>query len=109
MTYLIALLIFLLITTAIWFVAVAIYNTLFTGPDLRRGPNFAVAGCVSILLVALISLVPFPAGYLLSLVVWGLAAWGMLDLPRLRGGVLFCLLAALSFLSRLAILGVLSY
>jgi hypothetical protein len=104
MTYLLALLIFLVINTGIWFVAVAVYRSLLAGPDLRHSPTFAGASTVSITLVTLISPVPFPAGYLLSLGVWALAAWGMMELSRPRAGVLFVLLAALSFISRLAIL-----
>lgn len=108
MSYLAALLIFLLITTVIWFVAVAVYRALAGGLDLSHSPNFVVASCVSILLVTLLSLVPFPAGYLLSLGVWWLASKNLLELPLSRAAILFLVLAALSFLSRLAILGALS-
>jgi hypothetical protein len=109
MTYLLALLIFLVINAATWFVAVAVYQFLLGGPDLRHSPTFVGASTVSITLVTLISPVPSPAGYLLSLGVWALASWGMLELSRLRAGVLFFLLGALSFISRLAILGALHY
>jgi hypothetical protein len=109
MTYLLALLIFLAITTATWFVGVAVYQSLLGGPDLRHDANFAGAACASILLVTLATPVPFPAGYLLSLVVWWLAARNFLALPLPRAVALFLVLAALSFLSRLAILGVLNY
>ena len=53
--------------------------------------------------------IPFPAGFLLSLVVWWLAAKNFLALTLPRAVALFLVLAALSFLSRLAILGVLNY
>ncbi len=109
MTYLLAILIFLAITTVTWFVAVAIYQSLLGGPDLRHDANFGGAACASILLVTLVTPVPFPAGYLLSLVVWWLAAKTFLALPLPRAVVLFLVLAALSFLSRLAILGVLDF
>jgi hypothetical protein len=109
MVYLAALLIFALITVAIWFAAVALYHFLAGGPDLRQNPNFAGASAVSILLVTLLSFVPFPWGYLLSLVVWGLAAKAGLELPPGRALLLFLLLAALSMVSRMVILGVLSF
>ena len=109
MTYLLAILIFLAITTANWLIGVAIYQSLLTGPGLRHDANFAGAGCASVLLVTLIFFAPFPWGYYFSLAVWALAARGMLELPWLRAIALFVILAALSFLSRLAILGVLSY
>lgn len=108
MSYLAALFIFAAVATGTWFVGVAVYQTLFPTPDLRSAPGFVGAGWVSILLVTLASLVPFPIGYLLSLGVWAFAAWGILGLPCTRGGVLFGTLAVLSFLSRLAILGALS-
>jgi hypothetical protein len=108
MPYLAALLIFLAIAAATWFVGVAIYHSLFPVPDVRGNPNFTTASCVSILLVTLTSFAPFPWGYLFALGVWALAVWGILELPRLGGSVLFAVLAALSYLSRLAILGVLS-
>ena len=109
MTHLLALLIFFAITTLTWFVGVAIYQSLLGRPDLRHDANFVGASCVSILLVTLISFAPFPWGYYFSLAVWALAARGMLELPWHRAGSLFVILAALSFLSRLAILGVSSY
>jgi hypothetical protein len=108
MPHLAALVIFALVTTAIWFTAVALYQQLVGGPDLRQNPNLAWASGVSILLVTLISFIPFPAGYLLSLVVWWLAAKPCLELPWGRAVALFLLLAALSIVSRLVILGVLS-
>jgi hypothetical protein len=109
MNYLLAVLIFLAITTVTWFVAVAIYQSLLGGPDLRHDANFVGATCASILLVTLVTPVPFPAGYLLSLVVWWLAAKNFLVLTLPRAVALILILAGLSFLSRLAILGVLNY
>ena len=108
MTYLLALLIFLLITTVVWFGAVAAYQWLLGGPDLRRSPDFVGVSCFSIPLVAVLSTIPYPTGAALALLCWAWAAWGLLGLPWHRGGVLFFLLAALSYLSRLALLGVLS-
>ena len=109
MTHLLALSIFFAITTLTWFVGVAIYQSLLGRPDLRHDANFVGASCVSILLATLISFAPFPWGYYFSLAAWALAARGMLELPRHRAVSLFVILAALSFLSRLAILGVSSY
>jgi hypothetical protein len=109
MAHLFALLIFFAITAVTWFVAVATYQSLLGGPDLRQHANFTWTTFVSVLLVTLISFAPFPWGYYFSLGAWALAARGMLELPWLRAIPLFLILAALSFLSRLAILGVLSY
>jgi hypothetical protein len=109
MVYLAALAIFLLITVVVWFTAVALYHLLAGGPDLRQGRHFAAASAVSVLLVTLFSFVPFPAGYLLALVVWWLAARNFLQLPLARALILFLLLAALSFVGRLAVLGVLNF
>ncbi len=109
MTFFIALVIFLGITTTIWFIAVALYQSIMGGPDLRQNPNFAWASLVSILLVTVISFVPFPAGFLFSLAVWWLAGKTFLELPFGRATVLFLLLAGLSIISRLAILGALDW
>jgi hypothetical protein len=109
MNHLLALLIFFGITAVTWYVGVAIYQSLLGGPDLRKAPDFVSATCASVLLVTLISFVPFPWGYYLSLAVWALAARAVLELPWLRAASLFLILAALSVLSRLAILGVLNY
>jgi hypothetical protein len=109
MVYLAALVIFGLVTAVIWFVAVALYQQLVGGPDLRQHANYAMTGAVSVLLVTLISFGPFPAGYLLSLGVWWVAAKSCLELPWGRAVTLFLLLAALSMVSRLAMLRVLSF
>ena len=66
----------------------------------------AILTAQAVVFVALTSLVPFPWGYLLGLVIWGLAA-GHLNLPGPCALALFLILAALSFLSRLALLGAL--
>ncbi len=109
MVYLGALVIFLLITAVIWFAAVALYHLVAGGPDLRLNPMFAATSATSILLVTLISFVPFPVGYLLSLGVWWLAAKNFLGLSWGRAITLFFILAALSVVSRLAVLGVLNF
>lgn len=109
MVFLAALLIFALVMAVIWFVAVAVYQQLASEPDLRDNPNFDATSAVSVLLVTLISFIPFPAGYLLSLGIWWLTAKNFLEPSLGRAVILFLLLAALSFVSRLAVLGVLSF
>lgn len=109
MVYFAALVIFLVIAAATWIAAVALYQFLLGEPDLRRDPNFTPAGAMAVLLVTLLSFIPFPWGYFLSLAVWWFMAKGILGLPWGRATALFVILAALSFLSRLAVLGVLSF
>src|SRR5579884_2578638 len=81
MAYLAALVIFGLVTAMIWFVAIALYQQLTGGPDLRQNPNFVWVSVMSVLLVTLISFIPFPASYLLSLGVWWVVAKSCLELP----------------------------
>lgn len=109
MVYLVALVIFAVVTAVIWFVAVALYQMLVGGSDLRLNPNFDATSAVAVLLVTLISFIPFPVGYLLSLGIWWLAAKNFLELSFGRAMILFLLLAALSIVARLAMLGVLSF
>ena len=99
MTVLIALLIFL---------GIALYQSWLGGPELHQQPEFAQVSALAVGFVALTSPVPFPGGYVLALVIWGLAA-GHLQLPWPRAVALFLILAALSFLSRLVILGTLEW
>ena len=108
MTVLIALLIFLGIAAATWAVGIALYQSWLGGPELHQQPEFSQVSALAVGFVALTSPVPFPWGYLLSLVIWGLAA-GHLPLPWPRAVALFLILAALSFLSRLVILGTLEW
>jgi hypothetical protein len=109
MAYLGALLIFLLATVVTWFMAVALYHFLAGGSDLRQNPIFVAASAVTIVLVTLASFMPFPAGYLVSLVFWWLAANNILELSRWRALLLFVILAVLSIVSRLVMLGVLNF
>jgi hypothetical protein len=108
MTVLIALLIFLGVAAATWVVGIALYQSWGGGPELHQQPEFFQVSALAVVFVALTSLVPFPCGYVLSLVLWGLAA-GHLQLPWPRAVALFLILAALSFLSRLVLLGVLEF
>jgi hypothetical protein len=109
MAYLGALVIFLLVAIVTWFMAVALYHLLTNAPDLRQNPLFVLASVVTILLVTLSSFIPFPAGYVVSLVFWWLAAKNFLELSLFRALLLFVILAALSIVSRLAMIGVLNY
>ena len=108
MTVLIALLIFLGIAAATWAVGIALYQSWVGGPELRQQPEFSQVSALAVGFVALTSPVPFPGGYVLALIIWGLAA-GHLNLPWPRAVALFLILAALSFLSRLVILGTLEW
>jgi hypothetical protein len=109
MAYLAALVIFLGVATLVWFVAVAVYQALLGDPSLYRNPDFVGTSFASIILGTLLCFVPFPWGYFLTLGVWWLAARHILNLPLPRSLVLFLVLAALSFVSRLAILGALNF
>ena len=108
MTVLIALLIFLGIAAATWAVGIALYQSWLGGPELHQQPEFSQVAALAVGFVALTSPVPFPGGYVLALIIWGLAA-GHLNLPWPRAVALFLILAALSFLSRLVILGTLEW
>src|SRR5262245_17067564 len=106
MVIVVARLIFLGIAAATWGVAITLYQSWVGGPALRRQPGFLQVSALAVGLVALSAPAPFPWGYLLSLVLWGLAA-GHLKLPWPRAVALFGILAALAFVSRLAVLGAL--
>jgi hypothetical protein len=99
-----ALAVFALVTVLTWLMAVAVYHLLTSAPDLRQTPSFGIISGGTILLVTLLSFIPFPAGYLLSLVFWWLAAKNFLELPLGRAVLLFLILAAMSMVSRLALL-----
>jgi hypothetical protein len=109
MIVVIALLIFLAIAAVTWAVAVALYQSWVGGPDLRQQPDLFEVSTLAVALVAVTSLIPFPGGYVASLAVWGITAKLLLELPTPRAVALFAILAALSFLSRLAILGALAF
>ena len=46
MVYLAALAIYLLISAVVWFVGLAVYQSLAGGPDLRKHPYFVSSTCV---------------------------------------------------------------
>ena len=109
MPYLIALLIFAVLSAATWYVSVACYKSTYSG-----GPgSTAVSGCSPVAIraigaVTLTCFIPFPAGYVAGLIAWAVAVYGFLDLPTGRASVLVGFLAVASVLSRLVVLGVLS-
>jgi hypothetical protein len=107
MIYLGAFLIFAVIAAVTWFVAVAVYQSWVGGPDVRQKPGFAGVSALAVGLVALASFLPYLAGYLVCLAIWLYAARLLLELPGPRAVALFLILAAVSFVSRLAVLGAL--
>ena len=107
MIHLGAFLIFVVLAAVTWAVAVALYQNWVGGPALRQKPEFLGVSAVAIVLVALASFIPHLGGYLVSLAIWWCAAKLLLELSWPRALALFALLAALSFVSRLALLGAL--
>ena len=103
------LVIFFAVTAATWAFAVALYHTFVGGPDLRQHPLFWPHTAVAVTLVTLIFFTPFWVSYPLSLAVWWVAAKYLFELPLPRAVALFLLLAALSFVSRLVLLGALEF
>ena len=109
MVLLAALLIFLVLATVTWGTAVALFHTYLAGPDLRQNPEFLSRSAGTIGIVALTSFVPFPLGYLLGLIVWWWAAKSFFELRFALAVPLFLILAGLSFVSRLVVLGALAF
>ena len=107
--YMLALLIFAFLSAVCWFVAVALYQSKFAGPMLSDTLGYRRTARLAVGATALTSFLPFPAGYLAGLVVWALAVFAGLGLPPGRATVLFLLLAAGSFVTRLIVLGVMSF
>lgn len=108
MVYVVAFLIFVAITAVIWAVAVGLSHTFLGGPDLKEHPDFLLFSALTVGLVSFLSFIPFPAGYLVSLPVWWLAARNLFELPTGRALLLFVLLAGFSFVARLAVFGFLT-
>src|SRR6266545_3163813 len=100
-----ALLIFLAIAALTWAVAIALYNTFVGGPDLRQHRDFWPSSAFAVGFVTVASTIPFPGGYLVSLGIWTVTVKCFLELSWPRATALVVILAVLSFLSRLAILG----
>ena len=107
MAFLGAFLIFVVLAAVTWFVAVGLYQSWVGGPDIRQKPDYLGAATLAVVLVALASFIPYQAGYLVCLALWWFAAKGLLELPWPRAVALFLILTALSFVSRLAVLGAL--
>ena len=106
MVYLVALLTFVALSAACWFVSVACYRSTVAGSDPAAAPHYATSAAAAIGVASLTSFVPFPFGYVAGLVAWGVAAFGGLGLGAGRAAVLFAYLAASSFVARLVVLGV---
>ncbi len=105
MVYLLALLIFVALSAACWFVSVACARGTGEGPDPAAAPHYRTTAAAAIGYAAVASFVPFPAGYVVGLVVWGVAAFTGLGLPAGRATVLFLYLAAGSYVTRLVVGG----
>lgn len=106
MPYLVALLIFVALSAACWFVSVALYRNTINDTTLTTSPDYTTTAAVAVGVAALTSFVPFPGGYVAGLVVWAVAAFGGLCLNVGRAAVLFAYLAASSLAARLVVLGV---
>src|SRR5262249_44464186 len=98
---------FLVLAAVTWAVGVALYQSWVGGPDLRQNPDYLGITTLAVVLVALASFIPYQGGHLVCLALWWFAAKVLLELPWPRAVALFLILAAVSFVSRLAILGVL--
>ena len=107
MVHLIAYLLFAVLAAAAWFVSIALYRSTVGHPDPATTPQFRAVSIATILSVALTSFAPMPLGYVLGLVVWAIATFGFVDLPGRSATVLFALLTAGSYVTRLIVLGVL--
>lgn len=106
MVYVLALLIFVVLSAACWFASVACYRGTVADSDPAAAPDYDTTAAAAIGIAALTSFVPFPFGYLAGLVVWAAAAFGGLGLTAGRAAILFAYLAASSFAARLVVLGV---
>jgi hypothetical protein len=104
----IALVIFLALAAASWYVSVACYKSTFpAGPDPAADPHYRTVSLGTIAAVALTSFVPFPWGYAANVATWAVAVYGLLELPPGRATVLVGYLAIASVVTRLVVLGVL--
>ena len=106
MVYVIALLIFAALSAACWYVSVALYKSTLDAPDPAATPGHEDTPGIAVGAATLTCFLPFPFGYTAGLVAWGVAAFCGFGLSAGRAAVLFGYLAASSFVSRLAVLGV---
>jgi hypothetical protein len=104
--YIVALLIFIALSAACWFVSVALYKSTFGDTILTAAPDASTTAVVAVGVAALTSFAPLPGGYIAGLVVWAVAAFAGLGLSAGRAAVLFLYLAVSSFVARLVVLGV---
>jgi hypothetical protein len=104
--YLVALLIFIGLSAACWFVSVALYKNTLGEPNPTTHPDSPATAAVAVGVAAVTSFIPFPGGYVAGLLVWAVAAFGGLGLPAGRAVVLFAYLAVSSLVARLVVLGV---
>ena len=100
-----ALLIFLAISAVSRTVGLALYQGFVGAPPLARDPAILYLSAGAVSLVTVLGFVPFPWGYLLSLAIRWRTARSFAGLSAPRGVALFLILGALSFVSRLAVLG----
>jgi hypothetical protein len=107
MVFVTALLIFLAIAAITWAVGVTLYQSWLGGPELRQKRDYRGIVVLAVWLVALASFIPFLRGYVVSLAIWWCAVKLLLELPWFRALALFGILASLSFVARLALLGAL--
>ena len=109
MIVLLALLIFLGLSAATWYVSMACFRSTYTtGPDPSTDPNYSTVVVCAIAAVTLSCFLPFAPGYLAELVIWAVTVYRFLNLPTGRATVLLGYLGAASVVSRLVVLGVLS-
>jgi len=107
--YLLALLIFAILSAGSWFLAVAAYRSTVSGHDPVETPHYHRIAAVAVTLVSLVCFLRFPSGLGLSLIIWGLTVFGFLAIPAPRRVLLFAYLLVASVLERLIVLGVLDY
>jgi hypothetical protein len=106
MAYLVALLTFVALSSACWFVSLACYRSTVAGSDPAAAPHYRAVRAAAVGVAAVTSFVPFPLGYIAGLVGWAAAAFGGLGLTAGRAAVLFGYLAATSYAARRVVLGV---
>lgn len=107
MPYLIALLLFVVLSAACWFVSVALYKNTLDDVTMTDSPDSTTTAAVAIGVAAVTGFIPFPGGYVAGLVVWAVAAFAGLGPNVGRAAVLFAYLAVSSLVGRLVVLGAL--
>jgi hypothetical protein len=104
MHFLAALLTLAVLNTLLWAFALSLYRGYLGAPDPGKNPYSWGYSATAVGLASLVSFAGFPAGYLLTLVVWWLTAANLFELPPLRACALSLILALLSLLLWLALL-----